>query len=85
MTNNADRILEKKRNRDSVLKAAYDIADGSLLVGFETEEIQRVTGLANEEIESCLKYLNSAGLTKIADFESYSITHEGVAEIEKRF
>lgn len=83
MTSNADSILEKERNRYAVLQAAYNITDGSVLVGFDAEEIERATGLSNEEVESCLEYLNNAGFTKIATFESYSITHKGVTEVEK--
>lgn len=83
MTSNADRILEKERNRYTVLQAAYSITDGSVSVGFDAEEIERATGLSDEEVESCLEYLNNAGLTKIATFESYSITHKGIIEVER--
>ncbi len=84
MKDDLDRVLEKEKKRYSVLKAIYDLTNGSKQSAEIPFQLARPTGLSEEDIEDALDYLNDEGLVKSAGFGmGYSITHQGVMEVEQ--
>lgn len=77
--------LEDRRRRRAVfMRALYELVDASTLASVLPSEVGRAAGLASEEAESVVEYLENDGLVETQTFDGdLSITHRGVTEVEQ--
>jgi len=76
-------LEEKQSARLRVLRALYEITDGSGMVLVDASELAQHTGLPQSAVEAAQEYLDKEGLIEIMSMDGVTqITHQGVTEVE---
>lgn len=77
-------LEDRRQRRAAFMHALYELVDASTLASALPSEVGRTAGLALEEAESVVEYLENDGLIETRTLAGdVSITHRGVKEVEQ--
>lgn len=77
-------LEDRRRRRAAFMHALYELVDASTLASALPSEVGGTAGLAPEEAESVVEYLENDGLIKTQTLAGdVSITHRGIKEVEQ--